>query len=329
MATFRFGHLALSLAAAVAIFAACGGRQAEIPPGTPDAPGSALQREARSSAGGPLLYVARGHDTISIVSLRDGKAVAQITGYGYPTGICSDPAGNIWVPNYRSSSNDHYHVDEFAHGGTKAIVELRAPNGVQLAGCAVDPSSGDLVAVAYNTVLIWRGARKGKPVRYSVDFAPLFAAYDNAGNLFITGWAGGSDWWFVMAELPNGSAKFRNIHLDKHIGEPGDVQWDGKYVVVSTAVSRRTGNPFGQFWVARLYRLQISGSTGHVEQIVEPRGLKESFRAGMLFALQGRSIIGLSGKRREDLGTWPYPAGGKATSSIAHYRKIHGLAISQ
>lgn len=280
-----------------------------------------------SHAGEPLLYVARVHDMISILSLRDDKPVAQITGYGYAAGVCSDPSGNVWVTNYRGG---RFHVDKFAHGGTKAIAQLRAPNGSNLAGCAVDPISGDLAVVGYNTVLVWSGARDGKPARYSVYFAPLYAAYDNAGNLFITGWEGGSDWIFEMAELAKGSRKVTNIRLDKRANEPGEVQWDGKYVVVATAVSRRTRNPFSNEWLFRLYRLQISGTSGHVVQVVQPQRLRSGYsQTGVLFVLQDHTIIGVGGKRHESLLAWSYPVGGKATGTITHYHDIHALAISE
>jgi hypothetical protein len=329
MTAFRFVHHVLGVTVAVAILAGCSGWQQQIPAtGASAETGSGLRRNAMAShAGEPLLYVARAHDAISILSLRDDKAVALIRGYGYAAGVCSDPLGNVWVTNYR---HGRFYVDEFAHGGTKAIAHLRAPNGSNLAGCAVDPISGDLAVVGYNTILVWSGARDGKPTRYSVYFAPLFAAYDNAGNLFVTGWEGGSDWFFVMAELAKGSQKVTNIRLDRHAYEPGEVQWDGKYVVVATTVNRRTRNPFSNKSVFRLYRLQVSGKSGHVVQVVQPQRLRNGdSETGVLFVLHDRTIIGVAGKKRESLLAWSYPLGGKAMGTIAHYRDIHALAISE
>jgi hypothetical protein len=328
MTAFRFVHRVLGATATVAILAACSGWPRQIPSGGSIATDSGFQRNAMASrASEPLLYVVRAHDVVSIVSLRDDKPVGRITGYGYASGVCSDPSGNVWVTHYR---HNRFYIDEFAHGGTKAIAQLRAPSGFTLAGCAVDPISGDLAVVGYNTVLVWNGARAGKPARYTVYFAPLHAAYDNAGNLFISGWEGGSDWIFEMAELAKGSPKFTNIQLDKHAYEPGDVQWDGKHVVVATSVDRRTRNPFSNKSLLRLYRLQVSGTAGHVVEVVQLQRLRSGYsQAGVLFVLYEHTVIGVAGKRRESLLAWSYPAGGKATGTITHYREILALAISE
>jgi|GEM_PF-2146144 len=331
MTAFRLGHCGLSVTATIAMLVGCGGGR-QIP--ATGASAGQLRTSGNATAtraGGPLLYVARVHDGVSIVSLNDDEQIAQITGYGYVPGLCSDPSGNIWMPNFR---HGRYYVDEFAHGGTKAIAELRVPKESRLASCAVDPSSGDLVVLGSNidgywSALIWRGARAGKPEKYGMDFDPLFAAYDNAGNLFITGWAGGSDWFFEMGELAKGSAKVTRIRLDKHALEPGEVQWDGTNVVVATSVSRRARNPFSSKSLFRLYRLQISGTSGHVVQIIQPQRLREGDFTGVLFVLHAQTVIGVANKGRKSLLEWTYPDAGKATKTIGRYDDIHGLAISK
>jgi|HubBroStandDraft_4_1064222.scaffolds.fasta_scaffold00006_89 hypothetical protein len=336
---------AFSICAAAAVLASCGGSQPIGAPGAmpQEAPFTMHTNRTETpialDAKGPLLYVdhvlgegSHSYSVISILSLPEGRVLTKITGYGYISGLCSDASGDVWASDYR---HGHWYADKFARAGTKPIEELQPPHRwSMLTGCAVDPASGDLVVLGENIdgvpyALIWSGGREGKPARYQVDFEPLFATYDDAGNLFISGWEGGSDWFFEMAELASGSAKVTHMQLDKHTESPGDVQWDGKYVVVSTALSRRTRNPFGEFWTPRLYRLQVSGSKGHVVQVVQPQGLRGRIDVGMLFVLQNHAVIGMAGKRIYNLRTWPYPAGGKATRSIAHFNDIRGLAISQ
>jgi hypothetical protein len=333
MMAFRFAHRALSAAAIGAFLAGCGGLQ--IP--SPAAPSftKPADRESRPSAGvrGPLLYIGHEHgqsrhpySIVSVLSLRQGRTVARITGLGYITGICSDPAGNVWIPNLR---NRHWFVDEFARGSTKEIAELHAPRPWSaFEGCAVDPSSGNLAVPGANldggpTVLIWSGARAGKPAMYPAEFPFLDATYDNAGNLFISGWQGGSDFDFEMGELAKGASRVTTIKLDKRTYIPGDVQWDGQYIVVDTTLSGR-GRP-SHF----LYRVQVSGSKGHVVQVVPIDKLFAGFYRTPLFVLHDGSVIGVAGPSGKHLRVWAYPGGGKPTGSIGKYDGMSGLAISQ
>jgi hypothetical protein len=330
MIGIRIAHRSLAIVASVAGLAAC-----SVYPQMPAiAPVSSIGAGARTTAGhtgGPLLYIAHihgqgrhAHSVISIWSLRQGKAIARIAGREYVTGICSDASGNVWVSNLRRGD---WFVDEYARGGTKAIEELRAPKRwLLLAGCAVDPDSGDLAVLGANIdnsayVLVWSGAREGTPARYPAPFPLLNAAYDNAGNLFITGWAGGSDFFFEMGELAKGGSQVTRIQLDKPTREPGDVHWDGTYVAVSTAISRNRTR-------SRIYRVKVSGANAHVVQVVQLQDFSVDFYSTLLFVLHDRSVIGIAGGHGEDLRTWPYPAGGNSTRSIAEYERINGLTIS-
>jgi hypothetical protein len=289
--------------------------------------GAGAQARAPSDTDGPLLYVAharrgnRAPHEISIWSLRQGRAIARITGYGYVTGVCTDTAGDVWVSSLRFG---RWRVDKFARGGTKAVEELRAPGPRSyLGGCAVDPTSGDLAVVGANIdggpqVLIWSGARKGKPAEYPAPFQLFNAAYDDDGNLFLGGNYGGSFFLFEMGELVRGSSRVISIRLDKHTGIPGDVQWDGKYVVVDTTVDRHSV----------LYRVQVSGKKGHVVQVVTLHGFCPFSYMTVHFVLRGRGVIGMAGKDGDRVWAWPYPGGGQPTRAIARYDRIDGLAIS-
>jgi hypothetical protein len=286
----------------------------------------------RGHANEPLVYVAhlvkhRGHysGVVSILSLQ-GKTMASITGYGYISGSCADAAGNVWVLNMRH----RWHVDEFAHGGTTPIAELRPPRRWSiLSGCAVDPVSGDLAVVGANIdgaqyAIIWSGARSGKPAMYHVPFYAGEAAYDDAGDLFITGPAGGSisEYFFAFGELAKGSDQVARIQLDKKTGHPGGVQWDGSYVVVGTTQER--DRPRGC-----LYRVQVSGTTGKVVGVVFPHGFYPGLYPSPLFVLHDHAVIGVAGTYGDGVWAWPYPAGGKPASQIASFKYITGLTISK
>jgi hypothetical protein len=287
----------------------------------------------RARANGPLLYVAHvvkhgGHysSVLSILSLQ-GKTVGAITDYRYISGVCADAAGNVWVPNQRH----RWYVDEFAHGGTTAIAELRPPRRWSiLSGCAVDPVSGDLAVMGANIdgaqyAIIWSGARSGKPAMYHVPFYAAEAAYDDVGDLFITGPAGGSisEYFFAFGELAKGSGHVKRIQLDKKTGHPGGVQWDGSYVVVGTTQDRDP--PRGC-----LYRVQVSGAKGRVVNAVFPKGLdRDLYPSAPVFVLHGDAVIGVAGTNGEGVWAWPYPAGGKPTQSLGSFETIQGVAISK
>jgi hypothetical protein len=169
-----------------------------------------------------------------------------------------------------------------------------------------------------SAVVIWRGAREGKPATYAVPFPPLNAAYDGTGDLLVTGYAGGSDFFFEFGELTRGSGAVTPVTLDKPVGGPGTVQWDGTYAAVATNVNRNRLNS-----KAQLYRVQVSGTTGKVVDVVRPRDFYHT-----LFVLHNRAVIGPAARSGERISIWPYPGGGKPTQSLARYARVNAMAVS-
>jgi hypothetical protein len=256
--------------------------------------------------------------------LPQDKVLTSITGYGEITGVCSDASGNVWVPNRR---HNRWYVDKFARGGNKAIAELRAPHPWLLLGaCAVDPSNGNLAVTGANIyganeVLVWSGARSGKPAIDSVGFCAVGAAYDDASNLFITGWACGSTFNAFFGELAKGSSHTALINIHKPPGIYGGVQWDGSYVAVA----------YGGKGHAVLYRVQVAGTTGKVIGVVKPQGFHIGFflTSTGYFVLHDGDVIGTAGKHGQLVWAWPYPTGGKPVQSIAQYEGIEAIALSR
>jgi hypothetical protein len=333
MAASNYFRSAAGVALGAAILAACGGAQNQVPAATTfGSGGSAAERVSRAyDADGPLLYVVHRvrNDTdsvISILSLRQHKELTRITGYRLVGGVCSDASGNVWVTNRH---DNRWYVDEFSHGGTNPTHELEAPH-VTLASCAVDPSSGDLAVMCTSIdggweALIWRGAQKGKPAEYHVPLLPLYAAYDDTGDLFITGPAGYSisEYYFAFGELAKGSSSVQKITLDKSTGHWGAVQWDGTYVVVNTTESHHLQQPV-------IYRVQVSGTNGDVVGVVRPHGFYGGiYPSSPVFVLHDHALIGTWGKNGEAVWAWPYPAGGTPTRRIAKYEVINAIALSQ
>jgi len=318
----------------VALLAACGGIQGPAPGSLPN--GAAAQPPASRLPDfrADLLYVAHApsiydnHTSVSILSLPQGKPVAQIS-LEYLSGMCSDSAGNVWLIVYRSGLKAYY-VEKYAHGGTEPIAQIRIPKDYGL-GCAVDPSSGDLALMipnggsqhGYNgTIDVWAGARPGKPAVYDVPFEPENGAYDDAGNLFVDGcvcW--NSDPWVLFGELLKGGHAVASVRLTKNTALPGGVQWDGHYIAVQTGGYQPylKGRP-------RIYRLEASGGSGHVVGIVIPKDPPLSGTAW--FTVYGSSVVSTTGDHRGVIDIWPYPSGGPHTRIVGRFGDVRGLTIS-
>jgi hypothetical protein len=119
------------------------------------------------------------------------------------------------------------------------------------------------------------------------------AAYDDADNLFITGWGCGSYFNIYVSELAKGSDRVSLITLEKRTD-------------VAPATVRRH---------SLLYRVQVTGATGKVVGTV-------------LFVVHHQAVVGMAGRLGERVLAWPYPAGGDPVQSVARYEGIDGIALS-
>ncbi len=173
-----------------------------------------------------LLYVSDLFAGVVDVFTYPGMTYAgQLTGFTFPTGECTDRAGNIWITDQASA------VYEFAHGGISPVNVITS--GVNAPeGCAIDFKTGNLaVSDGNDQVLVFHNAT-GTPTTYSdANFSrTTFLGYDNQGNLFVDG--ENSAFAFHFAELPAGSSTFTDITLTTTPAVAGNVQWDGQYMAV-------------------------------------------------------------------------------------------------
>ena len=183
-----------------------------------------------------LLYISDETGDVYVFSYPRGELKGTLTGFADPQGECVDKTGDIWITLFSGQE-----LLEYAHGGTSSIGSLSDP-GYLLEGCSVDPTTGNLAAADFagmnstsGGVSIYADAQ-GTPTTY-IDpglYLVFSLGYDNKGNLFVDGetQTGGT---FAFAELPKGSSAFTNLTLNKPIGTPGSVQWDGKHVTVGDA----------------------------------------------------------------------------------------------
>jgi DNA-binding beta-propeller fold protein YncE len=269
-----------------------------------------MRNRAKSGA---LLYVSDTESgDIYVFNYPKGTLAGTLTGLTDPGGECVDAKGNVFVTNTGGSN-----VIEYAHAGTAPIGTLKDPGYFPI-GCAVDPTTGNLAVTNFSSIssmagniVIYKHA-KGKPTGgYSDANTPQFllCGYDDKGNLFADGLTSASG--FSLDELPAGKKALAPVSLDAGIGNPGAVQWDGKYL----AVGDQADNVVDRF--------AIASGKGSFQKATALKNAVAIFQ----FWIQGGSIIG------PDSGTasveiWKYPAGGKPTKTVRGVYVPLGTVVS-
>jgi hypothetical protein len=239
-----------------------------------------------------LLYVSdTASHVVNVYTYPKLKSAGQLTGFAFPEGLCADKTGHVWVTDGGGA------VYEYAHGGTTPINTLTSgmyvPNG-----CAINPKNGDLAVANGNVqVLVFQGGL-GAPTAYrDFNFSRTTSlGYDNKNNLFVDGLDQST--FFHYAELPAGGEAFTDITLN---GFPatqgaGGVQWDGTSMVVGDSAQtlyRTAGsNVIGTTVLTALcpFAFYIVPSTG--------------------------TVIAPDQCGTNQVGVYPYPAGGSPTKAI-------------
>jgi hypothetical protein len=313
------------------LLAGCGGPQPTI-----GAPGAMPQSRAvalRIAHGGQgkrtegtdqdLLYVATSGG-ILMLSWPGGKMIGKITSHSEYPYVCADPRnGDIFVPESGA-------INEYAHGGTSPIATLTPPSGyVNLTGCSVDPTTGNLAVPATNVsgkggVLIFQGAQ-GTAQMYPVPKMQYYyyCAYDGGGDLFISGVS--EKITYLLGELTKGSSTFYDVAFSEQIGIGLKIQWDGQYLALHDNGLHGSGD---------IYQISVSGSKA---TIVGTTQLTKAYGDYPATWIQGNTIIAPYGKpKRHDvqrLGSWNYPAGGRATAILTNlvrgkHDKLNDVTVS-
>jgi hypothetical protein len=267
-----------------------------------------------------LLYVsdyAGNANRVDIFSYPADKLVGTITtDMLNPDGLCVDKKGDVFVVNNTPNDND---VVEFAHGKTTPIAELVDP-GESAISCAIDPVTGDLAVTSGTNISggagvvgIFPDGGKGTPTFYSDSSMQemFWCGYDTKGDLFVDGQPGLYGVGFALAELPKGKKALTNIKLTGgKINYPGQVQWDGKYLLVGDQEAQGSGSP----QTSAIY--ETTGATG---KIVKKIALKGSTDVAQ-YEVLGSTILGpnsLDGSGGGgDVLFYKYPAGGASTKKL-------------
>lgn len=110
---------------------------------------------------------------------------------------------------------------------------------------------------------------------------------------------------------PKGKSSFKKTLIDRRF-EPGNIQWDGKYVAI------------GEVYVPSIHRFKFTGTTGRQVGVTKLNVISTMSQ----FWIQGDTVsaaVVQSGSYA--LGLWSYPAGGNAQQLISQAR-TDGVTVS-
>ena len=82
------------------------------------------------------------------------------------------------------------------------------------------------VVFGFSSVAVFSN-ETGSPTLYRSKLEASYCGYDNAGNLFVSGYNGQSG---AISELPQGKTTFTILSVNGKLDTPGQVQWDGIYM---------------------------------------------------------------------------------------------------
>lgn len=319
MKTLLAAQRAFFLFVAASLLASCA-------PPAGGAPGLFPQQRglAKSDGGrGDLMYTGVAH-YVEVYSYPAGELEQTFTIKGNVNGMCSDSDGNVFVaaaPSKTSKSKGGF-VYEYAHAGKTPIATLDVPgHGIPIA-CSSDPASGNLAVTIQDSrnyapsVAIYAKAT-GAPKIYKSDAIGAYpqVAYDQGGDMLAT--SGGN----VAAELLKGKDKLQTITLAQTLGGVRHLQWDGAHWALQSFDALKHNR---EKILERIYRVQISGSSGHVvgRTRFEPwlaRDPGQSWIAGTTMVATPFSSIYF----------WAYPAGGKPLKAIRSSQHVKAITISK
>jgi hypothetical protein len=305
MKNITHGRRALSLGAAAALLAGCGGSQPPIgaPGAVPQSRAIATHAERGGSwmlpeaKGEDLLYISN-YSNVLVFAYPQGKLVGTLKGFYSAVGECVDSKGDVFIANFKPVT-----VYEYAHGGTKRIGSFPTKKA-GTTGCAVNPVNGDLAITGLTSyVEIYRGA-KGKPVilHDKQMFFGQFCTYDPSGDLFFAGYRRYPFDHYQLSELRGGTKTFINIKPDVRFEGEVSIQWNDKMLTAMTFVPWPTGT-------ATIVRYAISGNRATE---VGETPLNAPKRIVVQYAIDGSTVV-LPNDDSSDRSVlfYKYPDGGK------------------
>lgn len=288
----NFGKAVIATLGAAVVLAGCGGSAGNLSGLNPSdasvtVPNRAVSWMVPQAKQTSLLYVSNaGTQDVTVYTYLDGGGlvlVGTLTGFSFPTGMCSDVAGNVWIPDY-----DTRKIEEFAHGGTSPVFTIHQQSGHPF-DCAIDPSTGNLAVTDQqpgnkhhfdgSVVVYPKGSHAGTSYQPGGGFSAVeFLAYDNKSRLFVDGTANG--YGNGLFELAKGGSSLTHVEIaGATLEEPGAVNWIKPTLLVGDGNLGNGGTPGA-------YKLFISGSNATVVGSLTFAGTQQTYafwrRAGLV-----------------------------------------------
>jgi hypothetical protein len=315
MNALRLSAKALGLYAIVSLLTACGGTNTAMNGAVPSGLTAQARTHKASGSYGGLLYVVTS-DATDVLDYPGYESTGTLNPNGFLGFPCSGPNdGDVFL----DSGSE---VRQYSYGASNPINTIFLKRSDFGYGCAVDPTTNDLTLTGQHrgkgAVFVYQSV-SGEPkvISDSNSYVFYYCGYDNNGNLFADGLTKNNT--FAFAELPKGSDGFTDITVSAKVKSPGNVQFDGTYITVRSALT--------------IYQLQISGDSGAIVGSTTLNQLSSSVASTWI---QGDIAIGAQGGGNHPghgLGFWHYPQGGKpfmVLTTLSKNRKdvIVGTTVS-
>jgi hypothetical protein len=310
-----FSGLVLGVAIATFALAGCAGSQSGSPGTLPQNRSNAARGErggswiSSNATTQDLLYVSNDYSNdVDVYALPSGSLVGTLTGFKSPKSLCVDKSGDVFIPDSRAAD-----IVEYAHGGSQPIKTLEDTESPS--GCSVDPTTGNLaVSNASDFVSVYKNA-SGAPVNYATPWPALFAAYDDSGDVFVSGY---DDEGIQVAQLRRKWKAVGIVWLDKSPGRQFNVagmQWYGKDLVIA-----HTG-PYQYGCCGRVHRYTIKGTSGtHAGSYLTATDLADFF-------IYGSTIVTTNGD--SEIVFYNYPIGHPKEIQRIDDGGAYGVVVSE
>jgi hypothetical protein len=221
-----------------------------------------------------LLYVSNwGTSKVTVYTYLDGSGlvlVGTLTGFSSPAAMCTDGAGNVWIPDAGTRR-----LYEYAHGGTQPIETIQQKSGYPY-DCSIDPATGNLAVASqhpngkyqsYSVVDVYlKGSRSETAFSTPHGFKEVyFVAYDNASNLYADGTPCAYDNCYYkrngapgLYRLVNGASEFQRLNLrGATLHQPTAISWVNPTLLVGDRDFQKQGT-------SGAYKVFVSGSKATV-----------------------------------------------------------------